>query len=249
MRRFAKLALSAAQPHRGFASQSSIGLQATKTKEITKKNQTKVSHCERATRKKSARTISQDSRYGISPKAVELIEKVLVLPDVDEEVCKELDRWTVEGKFPIAYIKQTMQVFEREKRWNRLIQVSEWMLKRGEGKTLRTYEAFLKALDMDGRVDQAEAVWKNEILKRSWSIPTRLVTYALTMFERHHKPLEVIKLFTKMEDSGRNMWKESIRTVARAYEQQGFIEMKKQVLLKYKIPLKETEASTTGRNV
>ncbi|MCO5594480.1 hypothetical protein L7F22_048511 [Adiantum nelumboides] len=75
----------------------------------------------------------------------------------------------------------------------KFLQISDWMLRKGEGKTLRTYEAFLKALDMNQRVDQAEAVWKNEILKSSWSIPTRLVTYVLAMFERHQKPLEVIK--------------------------------------------------------
>ncbi|MCO5560927.1 hypothetical protein L7F22_014547 [Adiantum nelumboides] len=188
MKRFAKTALSAT---RSFSSQSSINFQAIKTKE-TAKNRTNPSHLQRATRKKSARTLSQDLRYGISPKAVELIEKVIKLPDA-EAVCKELDNWTLEGKFPIAFVKQAMQVFEREKQWNRLIQISDWMLKKGEGKTLRTYEAFLKALDMNQRVDQAEAVWKNEILRSSWSIPTRLVTYVLAMFERHQKPLEVIK--------------------------------------------------------
>eukprot|EP00250_Pteridium_aquilinum_P016680 c23236_g4_i2 orf=331-861(+) len=163
---------------------------------------------------------------------------VLVLPDAKEEVCKELDKWvTSEEKFPIAYVKQAIQVFEREKHWSRVIQVSEWMLQKGEGKTLRTYEVLLKALDIHHRIDESEAVWKNDILKTSWSIPTRLVAYVLTMFERHHKPLEVIKLFTEMED-GRNMDRKSIRRAARAYEQEGFLEMKKQLLLKYKLPLK-----------
>ncbi|KAI5081889.1 hypothetical protein GOP47_0001632 [Adiantum capillus-veneris] len=234
MKRFAKMAMFVT---RGFASQSSIDFQATKTKETAKK--IRAPHFQRAPRKRSGRAVSQDPRYGISPKAEELIKKVLRLPDVDEEVCKELDQWTLEGKFPIAYIKQAMQVFEREKQWKKLIQVSQWMLQKGEGKTLRTYEALLKALDMNRCPDQAEAVWKNEILKSSWSIPTRLVTYALSMFERHHKPLEVIRLFIKMQDSGRNLCKESIRTVARAYEQEGFLEMKKQVLLNHNIPLKD----------
>lgn len=68
-------------------------------------------------------------------------------------------------------------------------------MQKEEGKTLRTFEVFLKALDMHQRTDEAEAVWKNDILKNSWSLPTRLVAYVLAMFERHHKPLEVIKVF------------------------------------------------------
>ena len=72
------------------------------------------------------------------------------------------------------------------------------MLHRGEGKTLRTYEVLLEALDMQKYETEAEKVWKNEILKSSWSIPSRLVSYALDMFDRHHKPLEVIKVFKSL---------------------------------------------------
>ena len=69
------------------------------------------------------------------------------------------------------------------------------MLNRGEGKTLRTYEVLLHALDMQKHLTEAERVWKNDILKSSWSIPGRLVSFALDMFERHRKPREVIKVF------------------------------------------------------
>lgn len=52
--------------------------------------------------------------------------QMLVLPDVKEEACKELDKWAIsEGKFPIAYIKQAIQVFEREKNWSKIIQVTD----------------------------------------------------------------------------------------------------------------------------
>ncbi|KAH7423931.1 hypothetical protein KP509_12G081600 [Ceratopteris richardii] len=236
MSRFFRLAWSVSQYHRGFAADSCIDMQESRSKENISKIHKSASR-QKSMRKKSARTSSQDARYGISPKAVELVEKLLASPDV--EIRQELDKWIIsEGKFPVAYIKQAMQVFEREKNWNKLIQVSEWMLNREEGRTLRNYEAYLKALDMNKKVDQAELVWKNEILKSRWSIPTRLVSYALAMFERHQKPLEVIKLFTKMEDNGRSMDKKSIRRVARAYEQEGFLEMKKEMMLKYNIPLK-----------
>lgn len=228
---------------------SNIDLQACRTREssIIKPNSSPNQICssrQRVPKKQSIRRSTQDSRHGISPKAMDLIEKVLVLPDVKEEFCKELDKWAIsEGKFPIAYVKQAMQVFEREKNWSRIIQVSEWLVQKEEGKTLRTFEVFLKALDMHQRIDEAEAVWKNDILKNSWSIPTRLVTYVLAMFERHHKPIEVIKLFTKMADSGRNMDKKSIKRVARAYEQEGFLEMKTQMLLKYNLPVKDEQES------
>lgn len=204
----------------------------------------------RLAKTKSLCRATQDPRRGISPKALDLIEKVLELPDVKDKVCKELDKWAnSEEKFPIAYVKQAMQVFEREKNWSKLIQVSEWLVQKGEGKTLRTFEVFLKALDMHQRKEEAEAVWKNDISTKSWSIPSRLIADVLAMFERHHKPMEVIKLFMKMEDSGRNMDKNSVRRVARAYKQEGFLEMKKQLLHKYNLPLEDEQEPVEDHTV
>lgn len=232
----------------------SIDLQACTSRETSQmipKNliAKKPKNSQAGTRRRSVgRRNTQESRRGVSPKAVDLVEKVLLMPDVKEDVCKELDKWVAsEGKFSIVYVKQALQVFKQEKHWNRIIQVSKWMLHKGEGKTLRTYEVLLQALDMHKSVEEAEAVWENDILKSPWSIPSRLVSYVLAMFERHHKPIEVIKLFTRMEQSGRNMDRDSIMRVAKAYEQAGFLEMKKQIVQKHNLLLQD-DGETPGDN-
>lgn len=176
----------------------------------------------------------------ISPKAVDLVKKVLIMSDVKEEVYKELDKWLAfEQTFPIKHIKQALKVFKREKDWKRVIQISKWMLSKGQGKTIDTYKDLMVALDGQGRMDEAEHIWENKILKSSMSIPNKVVSYALAMLERHNKPIEVIKLFTSMEESGRKLDSYSVIRAAMACKEAGFLEKQQQLLRKYNLFEKE----------
>ncbi|XXG85734.1 hypothetical protein AAC387_Pa11g0764 [Persea americana] len=81
-------------------------------------------------------------RIGTISKAAKLIECIKGLSNVKEEG-----------------MKKALKTLENEEEWRRVIQVTKWMLSKGQGKTKGSYYTLLNALAEDGRLEEAEELW------------------------------------------------------------------------------------------
>ena len=77
-------------------------------------------------------------------------------------------------------------------------QVAKWMLGKGQGATMGTYDSLLLAFDMDQRVDEAEALWNMILHTHKRSISKRLFSRMISLYDHHDmkdKIIEVIHFF------------------------------------------------------
>ncbi|CAI0403136.1 unnamed protein product [Linum tenue] len=71
--------------------------------------------------------------------------------------------WDLE--FPLITVKKTLGTLEHQQEWKWIIQVSKWMLNKGQGRTMGTYFILLSALAEDERLGEAEELW-NKLFMR-----------------------------------------------------------------------------------
>ncbi|GLU18501.1 hypothetical protein SLE2022_347980 [Rubroshorea leprosula] len=165
-----------------------------------------------------------------------LVTTLLDLKDSKEAIYSTLDAWVAwEQNFPIASLRKAITDIEKQQQWHRVIQVIKWMLSRGQGNTMGTYEQLIRALDMDNRADEAHEFWKNKIGSDLHSVPWSLCKLMISVYYRNNMLEDLIKLFRGLEAFDRKPPEKSIvQKVANAYELLGFLDEKERVLEKYK---------------
>ncbi|KAM7256417.1 hypothetical protein ACFE04_012158 [Oxalis oulophora] len=97
---------------------------------------------------------------GSGQKALNLVRIISGVPHEKEAIYKALDKWTAwEVEFPMIAAAKALIILRKRSQWRRLIecilpnaQVSKWMLSKGQGTTMATYDSLLLAFDMDHRV-------------------------------------------------------------------------------------------------
>lgn len=77
-------------------------------------------------------------------------------------------------------------------------QVAKWMLGKGQGMTMGTFDTLLLAFDMDGRVDEAESFWNMILHTHTRSISKRLFSRMIWLYDHHNKPDKVIEVFERL---------------------------------------------------
>ncbi|XP_072967633.1 pentatricopeptide repeat-containing protein At4g18975, chloroplastic isoform X1 [Typha angustifolia] len=164
-----------------------------------------------------------------------LINTLLDLKDSKEAVYGTLDAWVAwEQKFPLASLKQALIVLEKEEQWHRVVQVVKWMLSKGQGTTMGTYEQLIRALEKDHRAEEAHNVWVKKISHDLHSVPWRFCDLMLSIYYRNNMLDRLVKLFKGLESYDRKPPTKSIvRKVADAYELLGLSEEKNKLLGKY----------------
>lgn len=75
------------------------------------------------------------------------------------------------------------------------VQVAKWMLGKGQGMTMGTFDTLLLAFDMDGRVDEAESFWNMILHTHTRSISKRLFSRMICLYDHHNNPEKVIEVF------------------------------------------------------
>ncbi|KAL9261623.1 Pentatricopeptide repeat-containing protein, partial [Drosera capensis] len=155
-----------------------------------------------------------------------------------ESVYGTLDAWVAwEQNFPIASLKNVLLFLEREQQWHRIIQVIKWMLSKGQGNTIRTYQQLIKALDMDHRAEEAHKVWVKKIGNDLHSVPWQFSHLMISVYYRNNMLENLVKLFKNLEAFDRRPPdKLIVQKVANAYELLGLMEDKERVLEKYSEP-------------
>ncbi|KAL0303739.1 UNVERIFIED_CONTAM: Pentatricopeptide repeat-containing protein, chloroplastic [Sesamum radiatum] len=171
---------------------------------------------------------------GSGQKALNLVRTVSRLPNEKEVVYGALDKWIAwETEFPLIAAAKALRILRKGNQWKRIIQVAKWMLSKGQGATMATYDSLLLAFDMDGRVDEAEMLWNVILHAHNRSISKRLFSRIISLYDHHNVPNKVIEVFADMEELGVKPDQDTVRRVARAFEVLGQEEKQRLVRLKY----------------
>ncbi|KAK4589421.1 hypothetical protein RGQ29_020129 [Quercus rubra] len=171
---------------------------------------------------------------GSGQKALNLVRIVSGLPNEKEAVYGALDKWTAwETEFPLIAAAKALRILRKRSQWKRVIQVAKWMLSKGQGATMGTYDTLLLAFDMDQRVDEAESLWNMILHVHTRSISKRLFSRMISLYDHHNIQDKIIEVFADMEELGVKPDQDTVRRVARAFQKLGQEEKQMLVLKRY----------------
>lgn len=171
---------------------------------------------------------------GSGQKALNLVRIVSQLPNEKEAVYGALDKWTAwETEFPLIAAAKALRILRKRSQWLRVIQVAKWMLSKGQGATMGTYDTILLAFDMDNRVDEAESLWNMVLRTHTRSISKRLFSRMISLYDHHDMQDKIIEVFADMEELCVRPDENTVRKVARAFQKVGQEDKQKLVLRRY----------------
>ncbi|XP_070023977.1 pentatricopeptide repeat-containing protein At4g18975, chloroplastic isoform X2 [Nicotiana sylvestris] len=131
---------------------------------------------------------------GSGQKALNLVRLISGLPNEKESVYRALDKWIAwETEFPLIAAAKALRILRQQRMWKRVIQVAKWMLSKGQGATMATYDTLLLAFDMDKRVDEAETLWNMILHTSTRSVSKRLFSRMISLYDHHHVPEKIVE--------------------------------------------------------
>ncbi|XP_010434475.1 PREDICTED: pentatricopeptide repeat-containing protein At4g18975, chloroplastic [Camelina sativa] len=171
---------------------------------------------------------------GSGQKALNLVRMLSGLPNEKEAGYGALNKWVAwEVEFPIIAAAKALQILRKRSQWHHVIQVAKWMLSKGQGATMGTYDTLLLAFDMDERADEAESLWNMILHTHTRSIPRRLFARMIALYSHHDLHDKVIEVFADMEELKVRPDEDTARRVARAFRELGQEENRKLILRRY----------------
>ncbi|TXG47754.1 hypothetical protein EZV62_027048 [Acer yangbiense] len=171
---------------------------------------------------------------GSGKKALNLVKIISELPNEKEAVYGALNKWTAwETEFPLIAAAKALKILRTRGRWLRVIQVAKWMLSKGQGATMATYDTLLLAFDKDKRVDEAESLWNMIVHTHTRSISKQLCSRIVSLYDHHGMQDKIIEAFADMEELGVRPDEDTVRRIGRAFRKLGQEEKRKLFLKKY----------------
>ncbi|KAG9454278.1 hypothetical protein H6P81_007182 [Aristolochia fimbriata] len=171
---------------------------------------------------------------GSGRKALNLVHIISKLPNEREVIYGALDKWTAfETEFPLIAAAKALTILRRRKQWSRIIQVSKWMLSKGQGMSMGTYDTLLLAFDMDGRVDEAESLWNTILQRHTRSVSRRLFSRMISLYDHHHMPDKITEVFADMEELGVKPDEDTVKRIGSAFRKAGEEDKEKLLTKKY----------------
>ncbi|XP_074302103.1 pentatricopeptide repeat-containing protein At4g18975, chloroplastic-like isoform X2 [Silene latifolia] len=169
-----------------------------------------------------------------------LIKTLLEPGDSKDAIYGALDTYVAwEQNFPIAALKHVLLTLQREQQWHRVVQVIKWMLSKGQGNTMGTYQQLILALDKDHRADEAHNFWMKKMGNDLHSVPWQACHLMISVYLRNAMLDHIVKLFKRLEAFGRKPPDKSIvQKVVDAYDLLDLKEDKERLLEKYDALLK-----------
>ncbi|XP_021852567.1 pentatricopeptide repeat-containing protein At4g18975, chloroplastic isoform X2 [Spinacia oleracea] len=156
------------------------------------------------------------------------------LPHEKEAVYRALDEWVAwELEFPMLAAAKALKILKSQRQWLRVIQVAKWMLSKGQGTTMATYDAVLLAFDKKERIDEAGSLWNMILHTHTRSISKRLFSRMISLYDHHDIQEKIIEVFADMEELGVKPDEDTVRRVARAFQKLGQEDKKNLVLNRY----------------
>ncbi|KAG7542292.1 Pentatricopeptide repeat [Arabidopsis thaliana x Arabidopsis arenosa] len=184
--------------------------------------------------KKEHHLWKKNDSAGSGQKALNLVRMLSGLPNEKEAVYGALNKWVAwEVEFPIIAAAKALQILRKRSQWHRVIQLAKWMLSKGQGATMGTYDTLLLAFDMDQRADEAESLWNMILHTHTRSIPRRLFARMIALYAHYDLHDKVIEVFADMEELKVRPDEDTARRVARAFRELGQEENGKLILRRY----------------
>ncbi|KAL2519871.1 Pentatricopeptide repeat-containing protein [Forsythia ovata] len=178
-----------------------------------------------------------NKKIGTISKSLKLVECIKGLSNVKEEVYGALDSfiaWEVE--FPLITVKKALKTLENEKEWKRIIQVTKWMLSKGQGKTMGSYFSLLNALAEDGRLDEAEELWMKLFSGNLESMPRIFFEKMISIYYHREMHEKMFEIFADMEELGIRPTMSIVSMVGDVFEKLGMLDKCKKLKKKYPPP-------------
>ncbi|CAN6913903.1 unnamed protein product, partial [Brassica oleracea] len=159
------------------------------------------------------------------------------LSNVKEEVYGALDSFIAwELEFPLVIVKKALAVLEDDREWKKIIQVTKWMLSKGQGRTMGTYFSLLNALAEDNRLDEAEELWSKLFMEHLEGTPRKFFNKMISIYykrDMHHKLFEV---FADMEELGVKPNTAIVNMVGKVFLKLGMEDKYEKLVKKYPPP-------------
>ncbi|KAK6122616.1 hypothetical protein DH2020_043640 [Rehmannia glutinosa] len=105
-------------------------------------------------------------------------------------------------RVPLITVKKALKNLENEKEWKRIIQVTKWMLSKGQGRTMGSYYTLLNALAEDGRLDEAEELWLTLFNENLESMPRMFFERMISIYYQREMHDKMFEIFADMEELG-----------------------------------------------
>ncbi|KAF4361703.1 hypothetical protein F8388_026393 [Cannabis sativa] len=202
-------------------------------------------------RPRYARVWKTNKRIGTVSKSAKLVKSIKEVSNVKEEVYGALDSFIAwELEFPLITVKKAIKILEDQKEWKRIIQMSKWMLSKGQGRTMGTYFRLLNALAEDGRLEEAEELWAKLFSENLESTPRMFFNKMLAIYYHrglHDKMFETAPdgamrssdqtfIFADMEELGIRPNVAIVSMMGKVFQQLGMLDKYDKLNRKYPPP-------------
>ncbi|XP_068329302.1 pentatricopeptide repeat-containing protein At4g21190-like [Pyrus communis] len=178
-----------------------------------------------------------NKRIGTVSKSLKLVESVKGLSNVKEEVYGALDSFIAwELEFPLITVKKALKSLENQREWKRIIQVSKWMLSKGQGRTMGTYFTLLTALAEDGRIEEAEELWTKLFSQYLESMPRMFFDKMISIYYQHGLHDKMFEIFADMEELGVQPNVSIVTKVGNVFKELGMLDKYNKLKKKYPPP-------------
>lgn len=172
--------------------------------ELPRNSSTRIIVCAaKGPRPRYPRVWKSKRKVGTISKSLKLVERIKELSNVKEEVYGDLDSFIAwELEFPLITVKKALKTLEDEKEWKRIIQVTKWMLSKGQGRTMGSYYTLLNALAEDDRLEEAEELWNKLFSKNLEAMPRIFFEKMIKIYYRREMHDQIFEVFADMEELG-----------------------------------------------
>lgn len=176
-------------------------------------------------------------RIGTISKSAKLVTCIKELSNVKEEVYGALDSFIAwELEFPLITVKKALKTLENEKDWKRIIQVTKWMLSKGQGRTMGTYFLLLNALAEDGRLDEAEELWTKIFLDHLEGTPRIFFDKMISIYYNRGMHEKMFEIFADMEELGVRPNVSIVSMMGNVFQKLGMLDKYEKLKKKYPPP-------------
>ncbi|XP_029128210.1 pentatricopeptide repeat-containing protein At4g21190 isoform X2 [Cajanus cajan] len=175
-----------------------------------------------------------NKKIGTISKAAKLVNSIKELSNVKEEVYGALDSYVAwELEFPLITVKKALKTLEFEQEWKRVIQVTKWMLSKGQGKTMGSYFTLLNALVEDDRLDEAEELWTKLLMQYMESLPRRFFDKMISIYRKRDMHDKMFEIFADMEELGLRPSISVVSMIGEAFKELGMLDKYQKLHAKY----------------
>ncbi|XP_009775791.1 pentatricopeptide repeat-containing protein At4g21190 [Nicotiana tabacum] len=207
--------------------------------ELPKKNYNRnIVVCEaKGPRPRYPRVWKTKRKIGTISKSLKLVECIKGLSNVKEEVYGALDSFIAwELEFPLITVKKALKILENEKEWKRIIQVTKWMLSKGQGRTMGSYFTLLNALGEDGRLEEAEELWLKLFSDNLESMPRIFFQKMISIYYHREMNDKMFEIFADMEELGIRPTVAVVTMVGNVFQKLGMLDKYQKLNKKYPPP-------------